>query len=59
MGWKNYEETEGMITVLVRLACTSGKREGVEFGWDIRRCFRDVSKVLFLDLGGGYRVLPL
>ena len=27
--------------------------------WNRGRSFKDVSKVLFLDLGGGYRVLTL
>lgn len=31
--------------------------KGVKFGWDTQRCFTDVTKVLFLDLGGGYGVL--
>lgn len=45
--------------MLARLVCVSGMREGVKFGWDTQRCFTDVTKVLFLDLGGGYGVLPL
>ena len=47
-GGKN-EETEGMITMLVRLVCVSGMREGVKSGWDTQRCFTDVTKVLFRD----------
>ena len=47
-GGKN-KETEGMITMLVRLVGVSGMREGVKSGWDTQRCFADITKVLFLD----------
>lgn len=57
-GGTNNEET-GVITTLVRLVCVSGMREGVKFGQDTQKCFMDVTNVLFFDLGGGYRVLPL
>lgn len=56
---KNKEETEGVITTLVRLVCVSGMRDGVKFGWNTQKCFTDVTNVLFRDLGGGYGVLPL